>query len=245
MAEVYKHTEKTYDKFSEYYHNNLLEKSDNFWHKYVEKPAMIKLLKPVVKRKKVLDLGCGSGIFTKQIKSLGANVYGLDISSGLINIAKREYPNINFFVGNAIKTPFKKGEFDVVASSLMVHYFNNIDPLFKEASRILKPKGIFIFSIHHPIKEVTSRLNVKGIKGSLMKPYFNSDKYYWTLQDKLKLVSYHHTFEAIFSSLHKNGFLVEQLVETVPTKEGKRANKKMYERSFMRPTFLIIKAIKK
>ena len=82
---------RAYDKYSEKYHKDLLDSKTNFWHKIIEKPAMTSLLKILVKNKNVLDLGCGSGIYTKKIFSMNAkNVIGLDILENLIEIAKKE-----------------------------------------------------------------------------------------------------------------------------------------------------------
>ncbi len=235
---------KIYNKFSKEYHKELLR--ENYWHRYIEKPAISSLLRDIVKNKKVLDLGCGSGIFSNEISTRWrAEVTGIDLSNGLIKIAEENYPKINFFVGNAQKTPFKDNSFDVITSSLMIHYFKNLRPLFKEVSRILKRRGIFVFSMHHPIKEVIHKLNIKRIKGSLFTSYFNNDKYIWTLHNRLTLVSYHHTFEAIIEALYETGFYIERLLEPVSLKAGKKKNKKMYERSINRPTFLVIRAVKR
>ena len=60
----------------------------------------------------------------------------------------------------------------------------------------------------------------------------------------LKLIAYHHTFEMIFNALNKNGFVVENLIETRAPLKAKKLNKKVYDRSNRSPTFLVIKARK-
>ena len=62
---------EAYDKYAEYYHQSINDKK-NIWHKFMEKPAMVNFLKGEIKGKKVLDLGCGSGLFIKKLQSLGA-----------------------------------------------------------------------------------------------------------------------------------------------------------------------------
>ncbi len=207
------------------------------------------ILKKIIKNKYVLDLGCGPGIFTKElIQFKPKKIIGLDLSSDLINIAKREYPEINFFAGDAKKTSFKNSEFDVVSSSLMVHYFKNLIPLFKEVNRILKSQGEFIFSMHHPVMEVSESLIVKGKKdkkNSILKQYFREDLYRWKLGNEMKnMIAYHHTFETIFNSLNKSGFIVENLFETKAQKKLKTIDKKFYEKVMKEPSFLIIQARK-
>lgn len=239
-----KHTKRVYNEYAEEYHTGTVDKN-NIWHSYIEKPAMIKFLRGEIKRKKVLDLGCGSGPFVKKLISLGAKkVSGIDLSSGLIDIAKRENPVCDFYVGDAKKTPFKKSEFDMVVSSLMVHYFKELNPLFKEVSRILKKSGLFVFSMHHPVMEVTGRLKVKREYTKIIqfKKYFHNELYNWKLKDKMNMIAYHHTFENIFNGLEKNGFVVENLLEPRAPKSAEKLNKKIYDRSNFRPSFLVVKA---
>lgn len=243
-----KHTKKVYNKHAKMYHKRILSK-DNIWHKYIEKPAMTSLFKDEVKRKSVLDLGCGSGPYVKKLFSLGAKkVKGIDLSDELIKIAIRENPKAEFVVGDARKTPYKRTEFNLVVSSLMVHYFKDLKPLFREVARILKKNGLFVFSMHHPIMEVSGRLKVKikGVKGSLLRPYFHNKKYNWTLLDeKMKMIAYHHTFEMIVNSLNGSGFIIERILEPVAPEKVKKIRKSTYERTRKRPSILIVKARKK
>ena len=239
-----KHTKDQYNQNSQLYHDGI---KGGRWYKYIEKPAMIKLLKEEVVGKKVLDLGCGSGVFVKKIYSLGAKkVIGSDLSSGLIKIAREQNPDIDFYVEDARKTHFKNNEFNVVNSSLVPHYFKNLSPLFNEVNRILKKNGAYVFSMHHPIMEVTHRLeaNNKKSKKLVFEPYFHNDLYEWKLREKMNMISYHHTFENIFSSLKKSGFKVDDLVEPIAIKKMEKLDKEFYDRIKKRPCFLIIKARK-
>jgi len=239
-----KHTKKTYDKYAKDYHAKITDPKD-IWHKFIEKKVMLNLIKGFVKNKKVLDLGCGSGIVSKKIASFEGKVKGIDLSPELIKIAKKENPKFDFYVGDVRKTPFKKNEFDVVYSSLVAHYIKDLNQLFKEVKRILKKGGVYAFSIHHPLMEVSKRTKINGRKKIILKPYFNNDKYKWKLANKMQMVSYHHTFENIFELLRKNDFVVERLLEPVPSKEAKKINPRRYKRAITRPSFLIIKARKK
>jgi SAM-dependent methyltransferase len=241
-----RHTKKVYNKHAEMYHKRISSK-DNIWHKYIEKPAMISLFKDEIKGKSVLDLGCGSGPFVKKLFSLGAKkVKGIDLSEELIKIAIKENPKVDFVVGDAKKTPYKNEEFDLIVSSLMAHYFKDLKPLFKEVSRILKKNGIFVFSMHHPLMEVSGRLKVKikGIKGDLLRPYFHNNKYTWTLNEKMKMIAYHHTFEMIINSLNDSGFVIERVLEPVAPEIVKKIRRSTYERTRKRPSILMVKARK-
>ena len=87
------------------------------------------------KRKVVLDAGCGTGYYTKQL--VVNNVYGIDISKKAVKIASKKDSNISFAVSSVFNTPFKDNTFDAIISIF--------SPLaFEEFSRILKDDGIVV-----------------------------------------------------------------------------------------------------
>ena len=134
-----------YDIFASDYHKKLLDPETSFWNTYIERPAMTELLKNKVEGKAVLDMGCGSGLFTKMLKDWKAEVVGEDLSDGLLAIARRENPDIEFYQANAEDMPFESNTFDIVTSSLVVHYFDKLLPVFEEVFRVLKTGGQFVF----------------------------------------------------------------------------------------------------
>lgn len=169
---------------------------------------------------------------------------GVDFSSTLLEIAKSENPNIPFIVANAKRLPFKKYSYSVVVSALMAHYFRDLTPVFREVARILKPKGVFVFSMHHPVMEVLHFSNRQKRKGNLSwQPYFHSNKYKWKMLDGMVLESYHHTFETIFDSLHRTGFVVERLLEPQPLAKGKKLQPEAYRLAQRCPYFCTIRAV--
>lgn len=243
MTDV-KHTKDVYNKFGSVYHEKRQIPRNNYYNLYVEMPAMLKILKNQVKNKKVLDLGCGSGIFTKKLKQLGARVVGLDLSKSLIDIAIRENPKIDFYVADSRKTQFNNSQFDIISSSLMIHYLKNLDPVFKEANRILKKNGHFVFSFHHPFGEVIEKKKSKQQKFNIVKSYFHNDKYTWKMGEGIEMISYHHTFENISKSLFKNGFVINQIIEPKAITKGKNLNSKAFEVTNRLPSFCVIEVIK-
>lgn len=236
-------TKKGYNKFAKGYHQKRLG-GNNFYNKYIENPAIEKFLKAEVKGKKVLDLGCGSGISTKRLSDFGAKVKGLDLSRNLIEIARKENPKINFYVGTGRKTPFKKNEFDIISSGLMVHYIKDLNKLFKEISRILKNKGLFVFSLVHPVREVLKKMKIEEKKYLYLDNYFVRRGAKWKFEKGMDVITYHHTFEDIINSLDDNGFVTERIIETRSKKGSKKYAPKPYEDGMKNPTFLVVKARK-
>ncbi len=97
--------------------------------------------------KKILEIGCGTGEFTKRIAQTGADVTAVDISPDLLEIARETIPNVNvsFHVQNVEKLDFEDGSFDVVIGSSILHHLN-LKPALKEICRVLKSKGGVVFT---------------------------------------------------------------------------------------------------
>lgn len=146
-----------YDKYGEQYHLKRKNEEDSLWNEYLEIPSMTKLIEKNVNQLNVLDLGCGSGEFAAKVKLWGGKVIGLDQSSTMIEIARREHPEIEFHIGNAEEMPFGDKSFDLIYSCLMVHYIRELSPLFAEVARVIRSHRKFIFSFHHPFAEVTKK----------------------------------------------------------------------------------------
>ncbi len=240
-----KYTRNIYNKFGKKYRAKRLVPNTNFWNEFIEIPAMENLLKRIVKNKEVLDLGCGSGMFTYKLKRFGAHVVGADLSKTLITIAKRDYPGIKFYVSDAQKTTFKKNSFNIVSSSLMIHYIKDLKLLFREVSRILRKNGQFVFSFHHPLNEITKKIKIDEKTEYILSPYFNNNKYTWQMLEGMEMISYHHTFENIIRALSQAGFDTELIVEPQPKRNSKKYDPKSYDRTINYPSFCIIKARKK
>ena len=94
---------------------------------------------------KIIDLGCGTGTFTKKLSLLSNEVYGCDISSKSIKQAISLCPEINFSNQNIENLSFENDFFDIVIFSGVLHHFDDLHTPLMEAKRILKPDGL-IFS---------------------------------------------------------------------------------------------------
>ena len=97
-----------------------------------------------------LDIGCGSGEITQEVKNMGFNTIGLDFSDKAIEIAKKK--NLNALVHDLDKgLPFEDNKFDIIlAGDVIEHIFDPIF-VFKEVKRVLKPDGIFFASIPYDL----------------------------------------------------------------------------------------------
>jgi ubiquinone/menaquinone biosynthesis C-methylase UbiE len=238
-------TKKTYDKFAKEYHEHRTKTKNNFYYKYLEKPTLLKLLKPISKNKKILDLGCGSGLFTKELINLGGKCIGIDLSKELISLAKRFVPEAKFYVGKAQKMPFKKNSFEIVASNEVIHYFKDLDPVFSEVSRVLKKNGIFIFLIKHPLVGILKKIKIDGKNQRIIYSYFGNEFFKWEMLDGMEIKMYRQTFEKLAVALNNSGFYIDIILEPHPSKKAKNFNPEAYEKTSKYPSLTVIKAVKK
>ena len=97
--------------------------------------------------KKILDMGCGTGVNTYDLYRKSRDVVGIDLSSWAINKAKENFPEVNFQVMNSEKTSFPDNHFDIIVNTGLIQYLENPSLTVKEMYRILKPGGIIIVEV--------------------------------------------------------------------------------------------------
>ncbi|MFH2083815.1 MAG: class I SAM-dependent methyltransferase, partial [Candidatus Omnitrophota bacterium] len=97
--------------------------------------------------KNILEIGCGTGIFTAGMASTGADVTAVDISPELLNIANMYHAgqNIKYSKEDAEKMSFAGGKFDVVMGNSVLHHLN-LSLALPEIHRVLKKGGQILFS---------------------------------------------------------------------------------------------------
>ncbi|NJE84279.1 class I SAM-dependent methyltransferase [Thermococcus sp. CX2] len=88
---------------------------------------------------KALDLGCGTGNYTIELKKRGFDVIGLDASEGMLEIARAK--GLNCIKGDAYSLPFPDESFDLVLSVTMFEFIHEPEKVIAEIHRVLKPGG--------------------------------------------------------------------------------------------------------
>jgi len=101
----------------------------------------------------MLDLGCGTGALVGMLadKYPASRIVGIDFAPGMIECAKSivSSPNVSFAVEDAEKLSFNPAEFDLVVSSAALQWMEYKTGI-KEAARVLKPGGKFVFATFGP-----------------------------------------------------------------------------------------------
>jgi ubiquinone/menaquinone biosynthesis C-methylase UbiE len=93
---------------------------------------------------RVIDLGCGSGIFSYLLSLRGFEVTGLDISPKLLALARRKYAGLQFDEGDVEALPYEAASFDGVLLSGLVHHLPDPSRCAAEVARVLRPGGKFL-----------------------------------------------------------------------------------------------------
>lgn len=97
----------------------------------------------------VLDYGCGTGTTACEIAGLVKSLRAIDISTGMIDIAKTKAAtggvvNVDFEQADIFDEAFEKGSFDVVLAFNMLHTVRDPESVVQRTVELLKPGGVFI-----------------------------------------------------------------------------------------------------
>ncbi len=139
----------------------------------------------------MLDIGCGPGWETKQLRRSGLTQTGFDLSDELLAIARRNNPRATFVQGDMRKLPFADASFDgVFAKASLLHIAKkDVPQVLKEICRVLKQNGV----IHIALKkrrdgQADSEIKVERDYGYKYERFFS----YWTMLALLSALSETH-----------------------------------------------------
>jgi ubiquinone/menaquinone biosynthesis C-methylase UbiE len=96
---------------------------------------------------RVLDVGCGTGVFLREAADRGATVAGLDASDALVTIARERVPAADLHVGDMEALPFADDAFDIVTGFCSFFYADDMTRALREAARVTKPDGIVLVQV--------------------------------------------------------------------------------------------------
>jgi SAM-dependent methyltransferase len=208
---------------------------------YYERPATLSLL-PEVKGKRVLDAGCGPGVYSEWLIEHGAEVVAVDASPKMVELAKLRLGRATDVRQADLSKPFtflNSLSFDIVLSPLVLEYIEDWGSTLAEFYRVLRPAGHFVFSVTHPFFDYI---------------YFKSNNYFETelvgsewrgfKPVRVHVPSFRRSLGATLNPLIEAGFCLERILEPKPTDEFKEADPKHYEELSQQPCFLCIRARK-
>src|SRR5262249_18072716 len=126
----------------------IADKYEEAWSKLTRLfiPALLDVasLKP---RERLRDVGWGAGLVSAAAGQRGAAVKGIDFCEPMIRKARQRYPEIDFRQGDAQALEFADQSFDIVTMSFGLMHLPQPDAGVREARRVLRPGGRFVFTI--------------------------------------------------------------------------------------------------
>jgi SAM-dependent methyltransferase len=191
-----------------------------------EWPAFRALL-PDLRDKRLLDLGCGFGWHCRYARQEGARlVTGVDLSGKMLKRARdtTNDPAIEYRRCAIEDLELPAGEFDVVISSLALHYVENLEPVCRRVHRWLKPGGAFVFSVEHPM--FTALAAQEWCLGP------NGERRHWPVDDYQEeglratqwlnehVIKYHRTLAKYVNTVMESGFQLTKIMEPEPLAAG-------------------------
>ena len=158
-------------------------------------------LKP---KMKVLELGCGTGYFTKEAARSGASITAIDISPELLNEAAEEVslPNVEFIAENAYDMSFEDNSFDAVIGSSVLHHLK-IDNALNEIFRVLRPGGTVHFTEPNMLNpQIALQKNIPFLKKMLGDSPDETAFFAWSLKKKMRAHGFFEIDIKPFDFLH-------------------------------------------
>ena len=153
---------------------------------------------------KVLEVGCGTGYFTKELARSGADVIAIDVSSELLEIAKANCsaPNVRYEIQNAYTLSYPDAVFDSVVGSSVLHHLE-IEAALREIYRVVKLGGSVHFTEPNMLNpQVAIQKNVPWIKRKLGDSPDETAFFRWPLRRVLEQTGYRHIRIDPFDFLH-------------------------------------------
>ncbi len=177
---------------------NQIEYYDNLWSQRLPLNSLqlrraVKVLsyfiniKRILKNPRVLDLGCGDGRFTGFIGEY-CEVDGIELSEAAIKEAKKQYPHVNFFQGNALTYPFKDNFYDLVISQEVIEHIEDQKLYLNVCHNVLKRGGYLIMTT--PNKTVFDHMKGGNWSHQPVEKLLNPKSFKLLIASKFRIESY-------------------------------------------------------
>ena len=248
MSESPREPQNVYDDPAFFAGYSTLERFGAGWERASEHADLLALL-PGAGGARVLDLGCGAGQLARHLAASGAaDVLGVDVSERMLALARTEWahPRVTYQRAAIEDLAFPPERFDLVVSSLALHYVDDYAGLVRRIAGWLAPGGVLVYSTEHPI--YTARLPGDGwvLDEAGRRTRWALDRYAdegareerWFVAGVRKI---HRTFASLINGLVDAGLAIERVVEPVPGERWLESHPHMRDER-QRPVFLLVRA---
>jgi SAM-dependent methyltransferase len=138
---------ESYDRLAEEYTRRI---ADELQHKPLDRELLDRFAKETRGRGDVCDMGCGPGHVARYLRDAGASVFGLDLSPGMLEEARKLNPDIPFREGNMLSLDIPDGTLAGVAAFYAIVNIprQSLPLVFREIWRVLQSRGLLLLAFH-------------------------------------------------------------------------------------------------
>jgi SAM-dependent methyltransferase len=174
--------------------------------------------------KRVLELGCGGAQCSIAFAKQGATAIGVDFSAQQLAFARRlcerEDIRVELRLGDLADLAFLRADsIDVVFSSYAFGYVDDLNRVFRQVHRVLKPGAPLVFSLPHPAAAMFDGDSADPLV--VRRSYFDQAPVEHEMGGVV-FTDYHHTFADIYLGLARSSYRVDLIVEPEPVPSGRR-----------------------
>jgi ubiquinone/menaquinone biosynthesis C-methylase UbiE len=152
----------------------------------------------------ILELGCGTGYFTRELAKLSIQITAIDISPDLIEEARKEVSSVrvDFQIQNAYQMTCENNLFDAIVGSSVLHHLD-IEKAVSEMYRILKPGGQIAFTEPNMMNpQIALQKNIPWLKRRLGDSPDETAFFRWRLKKQLLMAGFEQIQISPFDFLH-------------------------------------------
>lgn len=217
-----------FDQFAEAYESHA---ADGAYNALYDRPAVLELLGNVSGRR-VLDAGCGPGLYAEALLAQGAAVVGFDQSPEMVRLARRRAGDRFDVRVHDFASPLDwldDATFDAALLALVLHHVDDRVGALRELHRVLRPEGRLVVSTHHPTEDWI-RLGGSYFTTEPIEEYWHEGEWhvrYWR-----------EPLEATCAAFADAEFVIERLVEPRPVAEMAERFPEYYEKLIQEPGFI-------
>lgn len=185
---------------------DFIASGDGQFFRYILHDAFVRRLSGD-KNQDILDVACGPGWLSSEIKKTHPNIQGCDGSEFFLDYARKQFPEITFTNVDLNNTlPYADNEFDTLIMSMAAHDVEDQVKTFTELKRILKPGGKLMLTMVNPYYGFPIGVWKRGIIGRLLqrKPQLLVRPYYWFAGKKSRSYQFNKTLECYFYKMSEH-----------------------------------------
>lgn len=198
---------------------------------------------------RVLDVGCGEGQVARHIaRTTGAEtVIGIDPSHAQVVVGRERGGGPRYLRGAADALPVPDGAFDAAVACLVFEHITAVDGALAEVARVLRPGGIFLFLLNHPLLQVPGSGwiddQILGEQYWRVGPYLVEDVTDEEIAPGVVLPFVHRPLSRYVNELSRLGLLLTHMEEPAPP-PGFIAKAPEYAAAATIPRLLVLRLVK-